>query len=149
MNKLKQILKDQIQQGATPELIARSIAAGFTLGLIPILGTTTVLCLLAGVIFRLNHPAIQITHHIIYPLQLLIFIPYWRAGEWLFDKAPVPLNVSEIISLFKHHFTWAFKHYALTALAGGVVWLITTPIIYGVIYFVTKKVLSYKPTGFR
>src|SRR5438105_748195 len=50
-----------LTQGHTPEKIALSVAFGIALGLFPIFGTTTLLCVLAGVLLRLNHPAIQVS----------------------------------------------------------------------------------------
>ena len=49
----------QLTQGVTPQKVALSLAVGSALALFPILGTTTALCLVAGVALGLNQPIIQ------------------------------------------------------------------------------------------
>ena len=58
---------DLLRQGIIPEKIALSIALGITLGVTPVLGSTTILCLLAAVLFRLNLPAIQLVSWVSVP----------------------------------------------------------------------------------
>lgn len=141
MNKLKKILLEQLKQGATPEKLALTVAFGVTLGIIPILGITTWLCLLAAMIFKLNHVVIQVTHHVIYPLQLLLVIPYCRLGEKLFGAKPIPLNIKDIYHQFEQDFVLSFKKYAATGLMGGVVWLLSTPLLIYVTYWIALTVL--------
>ncbi|MFP5305375.1 MAG: DUF2062 domain-containing protein, partial [Gammaproteobacteria bacterium] len=60
----------QLRQGITPEKIALTLALGAVLGIFPILGSTTLLCAVAGVWLRLNQPVIQIVNYFMYPLQI-------------------------------------------------------------------------------
>src|ERR1035437_7658931 len=43
-----------LRMGATPRRLAWSIAAGLLIGINPVVGTTTVLCLAVAFVFRLN-----------------------------------------------------------------------------------------------
>ena len=81
----------QLKQGITPQQIALTLALGAVLGIFPILGATTALCALAGVWLRLNQPLIQLVNYLVYPLQLALLIPLYRAGERLFGAEPVPI----------------------------------------------------------
>src|SRR4029077_19367671 len=47
-----------LAQGVTPEKMALSLALGVALGVFPVLGTTTALCALVALLWRLNLPAI-------------------------------------------------------------------------------------------
>lgn len=67
-----------LSQGITPEKIALSLAIGIVLGVFPVLGSTTLLCAAAAMVFRLNLPAIQLVNYIVYPLQLALFVPAKR-----------------------------------------------------------------------
>src|SRR5580658_10551617 len=49
----------QLTQGVTPQKISLTIAIGSALALFPILGTTTWLCVLAGITLGLNQGIIQ------------------------------------------------------------------------------------------
>ena len=51
-----------LTQGITPEKIALSLAFGIVLGIFPVLGSTTVLCAAAALVFGLNLPAIQLVN---------------------------------------------------------------------------------------
>src|SRR5215472_18851503 len=92
---------DLLRQGITPEKIAQSLAFGLVLGVFPVLGSTTILCALAAIIFRLNLPAIQLVNYFVYPLQLALLIPFIRFGEILFRAPHVPLSLTIIIESIK------------------------------------------------
>ena len=85
-----------LREGVTPEKIALSIAFGITLGVFPVLGSTTALCALAALTFRLNLPAIQLVNYFVYPLQVAFLIPFFRLGEKLFGAQHLPLSVAQI-----------------------------------------------------
>ncbi len=61
---------DLLRQGVTPEKMALSLALGGALGVFPALGCTTLLCLIAAIVLRLNLPAIQIVNYFVYPIQI-------------------------------------------------------------------------------
>jgi len=90
-----------LTQGMTPEKIALSLAFGIVLGVFPVIGSTTVLCAAAALIFGLNLPAIQLVNYLIYPAQLLLLIPFMRMGEKLFRAAPLPLSLAQILSMIR------------------------------------------------
>ena len=57
LNKIKVLIREQITQGANPHGLALSCAVAITLGTVPLLGTTTLLCFIAGLIFKVNQPS--------------------------------------------------------------------------------------------
>jgi uncharacterized protein (DUF2062 family) len=81
-----------LRMGATPRSLAWSIAVGLLIGLNPIIGTTTILCLSAAVPFRLNVVASQIANHAMFPLELALVIPFIRLGSRVFHTAAMPLS---------------------------------------------------------
>jgi uncharacterized protein (DUF2062 family) len=86
-----------LRMGATPEKLAWSIAAGLVIGINPMLGTTTVLCLAIAFVFRLNVAASQLANHVVYPLEILLVVPFIRLGSRLFRTAPMPLTAGGLI----------------------------------------------------
>jgi uncharacterized protein (DUF2062 family) len=86
-----------LRMGATPEKLAWSIATGIMIGINPMLGTTTILCLAIAFVFRLNVAASQLANHLVYPLELLLVIPFIRLGSLLFHTAPLPLSPSSLL----------------------------------------------------
>jgi len=55
-------LQGGLRQGVTPEKLAFSSAVGASLGVFPVLGTTSLLCVLAAAVWRLNQVGIQVAN---------------------------------------------------------------------------------------
>jgi uncharacterized protein (DUF2062 family) len=81
-----------LRMGATPRTLAWSIAAGLVIGINPLIGTTTLLCLAVATGFRLNLVASQIANHAAFPLELALVIPFIRLGSRVFHTPPMPLS---------------------------------------------------------
>jgi uncharacterized protein (DUF2062 family) len=92
-----------LRMGATPQKLAWSIAVGLLIGINPILGSTTILCLAVAFIFRLNVAASQLGNHVVYPLQLILIIPFIRVASRIFHTAPMPLSANDLIHGAREH----------------------------------------------
>lgn len=77
-------------EGFSPERLALSLALGFVLGCIPVLGVPTGLCLVVAAAFRLNHPAIQAANYIAMPFQVALIAPLVKLGGKLMPALAVP-----------------------------------------------------------
>ena len=71
----------------SPEQAALLVSVGLVLGVFPVMGVPTVLCLLAAFGLRLNAAALQLVNNISSPLQLALLLPLARAGAWLCGAA--------------------------------------------------------------
>jgi uncharacterized protein (DUF2062 family) len=119
--------------GASPRKLAWSIAIGLMIGINPLLGSTTILCLTAAFILRLNIAASQLANHIVYPLELLLVIPFIHIGTRVFHTAPLLLSTNTIlaearsspIALIRQ--IWLWEYHAL--LVWAVLALLAAPII--------------------
>jgi len=80
-----------LRMGATPRSLAWSIAAGMLIGINPVVGSTTLLCLAVTFRFRLNVVATQIANHAMFPLELALIVPFIRLGSRVFHTAAMPL----------------------------------------------------------
>ena len=69
--------------GFSPERLALSLALGFVLGCIPVVGIPTGLCIVVALAFRLNHPAIQAANYAAMPFQVALIAPLVKFGGWL------------------------------------------------------------------
>jgi uncharacterized protein (DUF2062 family) len=122
-------LKTQLRQGTSPRMIAVTVAAGCVLSVFPILGSTTILCAVIAAAFGLNQPLIQTVNYLLYPAQIALLFPLYRAGEWLFQQPPVPLfSLTELTARFWNSPGQFFIDYGLVAVYGIVAWaLIALP----------------------
>jgi uncharacterized protein (DUF2062 family) len=73
-----------LRQGISPRRLALTLALGFAIGCIPVVGIPTVLCAALALALRLNLPAIQAANYVAMPLQLFLIVPFVRMGGWLF-----------------------------------------------------------------
>jgi len=123
-HKLVRLTLELLSQGITPHKIALTVALGVVLGVTPVLGSTTLLCTAAALVFGINLPLIQVVNYVVYPLQLLLLIPFIQAGQWLFRQPPLPFSFAQIIALLH----MSFRHTAGLlwdyTLHGLVAWLI-------------------------
>jgi uncharacterized protein (DUF2062 family) len=133
----------QLKQGITPEKIALTLALGVALGIFPILGASTLLCVIAGVALRLNHPVMQLVNYVAYPVQVLLLIPFYRAGERLFGATPVPIaDVEQLVDRFRAG-PWQFVlDYGRVGIYGIVVWCLIAPPLAVLAYLALKPALE-------
>jgi uncharacterized protein (DUF2062 family) len=124
----------QLRQGITPQKIALTIALGVVLGLFPILGTTTALCLLAGLLLKLNQPIIQLLNWVVAPLQVPGIYLFVRAGERLTHTPPVSFSITALMAAFKASPLRFLQQYGTTGLRGVLAWLLIAPGIAVLLY---------------
>ncbi len=70
----------QLRQGISPRRLALTLALGFVLGCIPVIGIPTALCAAIAILFRLNLPAIQAANYAAMPFQMALILPLTRLG---------------------------------------------------------------------
>src|SRR5262249_58024302 len=108
---------------------------GIVLGVFPVLGSTTILCTLAAVVFRLNLPAIQLVNYFVYPLQLALLIPFIRFGEVLFRSPHVSLSLPFIFRMIKENAWQTTKTYWTSGWHAMIAWCLIGPLT---IYVLTQ-----------
>ena len=77
-----------LRQGVSPRRLALTLALGFAIGCIPVVGIPTALCALLALALRLNLPVIQAANYVAWPLQLVLIVPFTRLGGWLLASGP-------------------------------------------------------------
>jgi uncharacterized protein (DUF2062 family) len=84
--------------GIAPRQLAFTLALGFAIGFIPLLGVTTAICALLALILKLNMPAIQAANWLAMPLQVVLLIPFLRFGQWLFPGHAISFSRNDMLS---------------------------------------------------
>jgi uncharacterized protein (DUF2062 family) len=125
----------QLRQGITPQKIALTLAIGATVGLFPILGSTTLLCFLAGIALKLNQPIIQAINYLVYPLQIAGIYFFIRIGEWLTRTPPLQFSIAGLIEQFRAAPLHFFQEFGMTALRGVLAWTLIAPFAAAALYF--------------
>jgi uncharacterized protein (DUF2062 family) len=140
--KLIQPFLELLKQGVTPEKLALTIALGVSIGVMPVIGTTTMLCTLAAIVLRLNLPAILLVNGLVYPLQLALLVPFLRAGAWIFRVDGPKLSIAEIFKLIRTDTWHAVTTLWIATMHALVAWLIAGCAATGVIYLILVTLLS-------
>jgi uncharacterized protein (DUF2062 family) len=83
LKSMKRSTASWLRQGISPQRLALTIALGFAIGCIPMIGVTTALCLVAAFTLRLNFPLIQVANYAMMPLQVALIVPFMHMGRRL------------------------------------------------------------------
>lgn len=86
LESLKQKATLALRQGISPTRLALTLALGFAIGCIPVLGIPSLLCAGLALALRLNLPAIEAANYVAFPVQLLLIVPFMRLGSWLYHS---------------------------------------------------------------
>jgi uncharacterized protein (DUF2062 family) len=138
-------LQAQLTQGVTPSRLALALALGLVVGIMPMLGITTVLCALLALGLRLNQPAIQLANYVAYPLQLLLFIPFFQAGARLFGRPPITFAFAELQAGLASDPTGTIGRYLFDNLRGVAAWGLAAPLLGALLYLLGRALLSRLP----
>ena len=84
--------------GMSPRQLAFTLALGFAIGCIPLLGVTTAICALVAMALRLNMPAIQAANWLAMPVQVILLFPFLKLGQWLFPGRAIPFDRAQIMA---------------------------------------------------
>ncbi len=124
-SKVRDPLLAELRQGATPAGVSAAVCVSFAIAIVPVIGVTTVGCVVAGRIFRLNHVVMQVVNHASYPLQLLLLVPFVRLGETLVGAAPLALSPSALVDEFNRSFGGFVAKFGMAYLHGLLGWALT------------------------
>lgn len=131
-----------LNQGLTPRQLAITLALGFAIGCIPLLGITTAICTLLALVFGLNLPAIQAANWVAMPLQVVLLIPFLRLGQWLFAATPVVLDRAVLMARIEASPWQALVQMNSIFVHALLAWLITATPLFAVLAILLTLVLS-------
>jgi uncharacterized protein (DUF2062 family) len=128
-----------LKQGVTPQQLALSVTLGIIVGVLPVLGVTTIICTIIAFSFRLNMLAIQLANQLVYPIQLLLFIPFIKAGEYFFNVPGKELTFDKVFTLFEQDWYLAIQQLWFANLLGVLIWTLASLPAFFLIYYVSKQ----------
>jgi len=122
-------VKSQLTRGITPDKLGWTIAAAVTLGIFPIMGSTSLVCFLFGAAFKLNQPVLHAFKTLVYPLHLALILVFIRAGQWLHGDPLLALSIPQMLVRFQDDPMQFARDFGLAAWRGITAWLIVAPIL--------------------
>ena len=131
-----------LKQGLTPQILALSMASGIIIGTFPLVGTTTAICTMAAIMFRMNLLVTQIGNWLVYPIQILLLVPFIILGEHLFGS-PSTLDPSHIVTLLRTDLFTTLRLFSKMILHATIAWMICAPFAFAAIYIVLKTLFKF------
>ena len=136
------VFHDQLKQGISPRDLALAFALGSTLGMMPLIWGTSFLCIIIASWLRVNQVVMQLANYLMYPLQIILFIPYLILGEKLFATNFLPESHLQLLDQIKQTPYLFFSHFWQSNLQGVIAWLVISPLvfilIFGISHFIQK-----------
>lgn len=113
-------------QGVSPLRLALTLALGFAVGCIPVIGIPTVLCAGLALALRLNLPAIQAANYAAMPLQLALIVPFVRLGGWMTSSTGTAQSTQFLVPRALAHFSAVSFAERVSGIAGQALlaWLV-------------------------
>ena len=140
----------ELRQGATPEAVSAAVTVSLALAVVPFIGLTTLLCLVAGRLLRLNHVVMQVINHTAFPLQVLLIVPFVRLGEALAGARHFALTPTAIVDEFNRSIPDFLEKFWLAGLHGLLGWTVTVPLACWLLHLLLRQTLHRllpKPTA--
>lgn len=143
-SKVVKPFKQYVTEGAEPSLLAWSASAGFTAGLCPLLGVSTILAFLLHFVVKtcgihLHLPMLLLANLVSVPIEVACILPFMRFGEFVI-RAPkldaAPMAIKDII--------FSNPGAALKGIGHALVgWVIAAPVIVVVLAKLLKPVFAW------
>lgn len=133
-----------MRQGLTPNELSQSIIVSGLISTIPILGVSTFLITTVSLKRRLNLPVMISLSYLMWPVQILMIIPFIRVGEFIFSVPQNHHTVDEIINSFQESFFKTLSHLSFELLCGLGGWFFTAVPFAAGVYLVSLLFLKRK-----
>jgi len=135
------LIRNSLTQGVTPRKMALTVVLGITVGILPTVWGSTLVCAILAFLLGLNQPAIQAANFLAYPLQLALFIPFHHLGATIFPWGP-SLSIEALLKGFSHDFAGNIALILLATLKAVAAWLITAPALAVLLYLLLVTIFT-------
>jgi len=88
--------------GLPPQRMALILAAGLVIGVFPVMGCPTAMCLVVAYALRTNPAPLLAVNHVASPLQIALVLPLARAGAWFCGAAPQRMTALRLAGVLAH-----------------------------------------------
>jgi hypothetical protein len=136
-----QPIVNQLKQGTSPERLSWSVSLGATLGIFPIMGSTSVVCFVIGHIFKLNQPVVHLFKTLTYPIHLPMILVFIRLGQIMNGVPPIPFSITEMLTQFKDSPAQFARDFGMAALYGIEAWAISALVLIPLLRIISLPIL--------
>lgn len=132
---------NQLKRGISPEKLSWTIALGVTLGIFPIMGSTSLVCFIAGYFLKLNQAILHLFKTLTYPLHLALILVFIRLGQHLNGVPPIKFSIPQMLARFKDDPAQFGRDFGMAALHGIEAWAIAAILLIPLIRLISLPLL--------
>jgi uncharacterized protein (DUF2062 family) len=140
-----------LRQGLSPRELSLAVASGTTISLFPVPGTTTILNIAVARMSGLNIVASQAANWLASPVQVLLLVPFMKAGAWMLGIDSSVLSPEMIARISTEGILPVMGDLGVLSLAGAAAWAVAAVplffIVYGSSLLVVRLRASYRPVA--
>ena len=144
LRRLQTVFISGLQQ---PHQLALAVTLAVLTGLLPLFFIPTFLLLLVASLFRLNIGLMMVFNYAVWPLQILLFVPYIQLGNWLFGGSAPAISFSYMAHLFKVDFMHALRQLTGVLIMATGAWAVTGVPFGLILYAVLRYVAGLTRPG--
>lgn len=142
LKKVRDVLHRQLRQGLTVHHASLAVALGLVGGIFPIIGCTTIVCMISAFIFRLNQPIALAVNFLAVIPKLALIIPFLRFGEFLFRAEPISFEIKAFTARWMAEPLLTTQTFAMSFVHAIVAWLVVAPFLFVVLYFIVRPIIE-------
>jgi uncharacterized protein (DUF2062 family) len=136
-----------LSQGVTPGKLALTVALGVIIGMLPVFGVASLICVALSFSLRLNMAAIQLTHYAATPLQVVLLVPFIRIGGLIFNEPASNLSFGQLYQMFTTDILATFQKLWFTFFLGFLGWVTVSIPVALLLYFTTLPIFRKISAG--
>ncbi len=144
-----QVLVDGIvrlmRQGLTRRRLSIGLALGATVAIFPVFFLPALACLALAALAGLNQPIMQAINYIAGPVQILLFLPFMRIGEYVFGLQRYTLDIATLRHILTQEPSSVLAHLRVPIGHAMLGWLVMAPIVFILGYCLLYRVLWKLP----
>ena len=134
---------DFIKRGTSARDLAIAITSGFLIGIMPFIGATTLLSTIIALRWRLNLPIILAVTYIVFPLQIILLIPFYKLAALVFKVQHLLPSAKTFLTKIHQDWIATVSGIGIVNLFALLVWLVCSLVsgwfIYKVVFLLIKK----------
>jgi len=142
--RIGELLKRIFVQGTSPHELALTLALGIVVGCLPLVWGSTLICALLALRLGLNQPGIQAANYLAYPLQIALFVPFYRMGATIFPWGP-SVSAQLLAQGLKRDVRGNVALLAVSIVKAVAAWLLVAPPVALLLYVVLRVAFSRTP----
>ena len=131
-----------IRQGTSPRQLAWSLALSLLIGVFPVIGTCNIIITFIALRYKLNLALMIAVSYLVYPIQIALFMPFLRLGEWLLGVVHSGLTWELMKAGFQENIGETLKGFSGILLYASLGWLVVSLPLVAILYRIALPLLK-------